>query len=150
MRKARSPDLTDELIEAIVDILDGWSGKLTWELLRTRVRDALGSKYDYSRFTLCEHTRIKKAFDLRKMAVAERTGDGPRIPRDERLRGAFEQIERLKAKVARLSKENDSLLEQFLVWAINAQRNSVPMDVLSKPLEKPHREQSKVKEMRRV
>lgn len=150
MKKSRAPDLTDQLISSIVDVLDGWSGKLTWDLLRTKITEKLGAKYDYSRFTLCEHPRIKGAFDLRKQAACDVPAGGPRVPRDERLRAAFGQIERLKAKAARLEDENGRLLEQFLVWAINAEREGVSMDELNKPLAKPQREQSKVRKMSNV
>lgn len=33
MRKNRAPDLTEERIAVVLDTLDAWSGKLTWDLL---------------------------------------------------------------------------------------------------------------------
>ncbi|WP_198349181.1 hypothetical protein [Ramlibacter pinisoli] len=127
-----------------MEILDGWSGKITWELLCAKISATLGAQYDYSRFTLGDHPRIKAAFDLRKDAARGMPSGGPRVPRDERLRAAFEQIERLKAKAARLDVENRRLLEQFHVWAINAERGGISMDNLNKALAKPQREQSRV------
>lgn len=144
MKKNRAPDLSDQTIASIVDILDGWTEKLTWDLLIAEVAERLGPDYTYSRFTLIEHPRIKTAFDLRKTAVRGLPA-GPRIPRDERLSAAFEQIERLKARLARVEVENDRLLEQFHTWAINAEKAGVSMDKLNRPLAKPQREQSRIK-----
>lgn len=79
MTKSRSKNLDDEAIELIVGILDGWSGKLTWDLLaeaiakRTRVR--------YTRQALDKHCRIKAAFQLTK----ERLSGAPRTARKHKF-----------------------------------------------------------------
>lgn len=150
MRKRRAPDLTDKLVGSIVEVIDEWTGKLTWNLLIDKVAQRLGEEYRYSRFTLDEHVTIKQAFQLRQQASRADPTNGPRVPRDERLRLAFEQIERLKAKNKRLEAENADLLEQFHVWAINAQDAGVSMDRLNKPLAPPRRDQTKVQKVRRI
>ena len=43
--KARARNLGGEDIEAIVSILDGWDGKLTWELLIDVVEQRLSARY---------------------------------------------------------------------------------------------------------
>lgn len=42
MRKRRAPDLTDERIAITLETLDGWRGKLTWELLLGAVETSTG------------------------------------------------------------------------------------------------------------
>ncbi len=141
MRKNRAPDLTDERIAVVLDTLDAWKGKLTWELLLDAVEVSTG--YRYSRFTFAEYPEIANAFSLKKDALR---GTLPRVrgePRDERVRAALAQAERYQAKAARLEAENKLLTEQFVTWAINAERKGVTMDMLNAPLPKPRRDRSK-------
>jgi hypothetical protein len=143
MKKNRSPDLTDERIATVLDTLDGWKGKLTWNLLVDAVETSIGIRY--SRFTFAEYPEVANAFALRKDALR---GTVPRArgePKDERVRAALEQAERYKAKVNRLEAENQLLSEQFVMWAINAERKGVTIDMLNAPLPKPDRARSKVK-----
>lgn len=143
MKKQRAPDLTEERIALVVELLDEWKSKLTWDLLIAKVRDKTG--VTYSRFTFVEHARIAHAFNLRKVALRGLPA-GPRVPRDERLRAALEQVDRYRAKAERLEAENQLLLEQFLTWAVNAERQGVTMDMLNAPLPKPDRDRSKGQE----
>lgn len=141
MKKSRAPDLTDERITAVVETLDDWKGKLTWELLLDAVEASIG--YRYSRFTFAEYPEIANAFSLKKDALR---GNLPRErsePRDERVRAALAQADRYKAKAKRLEAENGLLTEQFVTWAINAERNGVTMDMLNVPIPKPQRDRSK-------
>lgn len=72
MKKQRAPDLTKERIKIVVEVLDGWSGKLTWEALIEKVQEKTG--ITYSRFTFAENPRIAAAFDLRKTGLRELRG----------------------------------------------------------------------------
>ncbi|MEN3277565.1 MAG: hypothetical protein V7631_3355 [Massilia sp.] len=141
MKKNRAPDLTDERIATVIETLDTWKGKLTWELLLDAVEKSAGHRY--SRFTFAEYPEIANAFSLRKDALR---GTLPRArgePRDERLRAALAQVERYQAKLERLEAENQLLTEQFVTWAINAERNGVTLHMLNAPLPKPDRARSK-------
>lgn len=141
MKKNRAPDLTDERIAVVLETLDTWKGKLTWELLLEAVQTSTG--YRYSRFTFAEYPEIANAFSLRKDNLR---GVLPRErgqPRDERVRAALAQAERYKAKADRLEAENQLLSEQFVTWATNAERKGVTLDMLNAPLPKPHRDRSK-------
>jgi hypothetical protein len=141
MRKTRAPDLTSERIAVVLETLDAWKGKLTWDLLLDAVQSSTGIRY--SRFTFAEYPEIANAFSFRKDSLR---GTLPRQrgePRDERVRVAVEQADRYKAKAERLEKENVLLLEQFVTWATNAERKGVTMDMLNAPLPKPPRDRSK-------
>ncbi|MEK2602932.1 hypothetical protein [Burkholderia arboris] len=141
MKKARAPDLTDERIKLLLDTLDGWKGKLTWDLLIEAVRKATG--ITYSRFTFAEYPQIANAFSLRKDALRGTWKVESGAPRDERIRAALAQVERYKAKVERLEAENQLLKEQFVTWAHNAERKGVTMMMLNAPLPKPERDRTK-------
>lgn len=141
MRKNRAPDLTEERIAVVLDTLDAWSGKLTWDLLLDAVQASTG--FRYSRFTFAEYPEIANAFSLRKDSLR---GSVPRErsePRDERVRAALAQAERYKKKAERLDAENKLLTEQFVTWATNAERKGVTMDMLNAPLAKPERDRTK-------
>lgn len=141
MKKARADNLNEERIEKILELLDMWRGKLTWELLIDKLEEEVGIRY--SRFTFQDRTEIVNAFKVRKNALR---GTVPRergAPRDEQVRAALATADRYKAKAERLQDENDLLLEQFVKWAFNAQRRNVSIEQLNAPLPKPNRDQTK-------
>lgn len=141
MKKRRAPDLTQEHITTVLDTLDTWRGKLTWDLLLDKLESAWGHRY--SRFTLAGYPEIANAFAHRKDALRGTLPVSRGTPTDERVLAAIEQAERFKAKAERLEAENNLLLERFVTWAINAQMKGVDMDALNKPLPKPDRDRSK-------
>ncbi|OZB69554.1 MULTISPECIES: hypothetical protein [unclassified Thiomonas] len=141
MKKPRAPDLTEERIQAVIDTLDDWKGKLTWDLLLKKVEEKTGIAY--SRFTFAEYPKIANAFALRKKALSGTWKIDAKSPRDEQVRAALEQVARYRAKVDRLEQENQLLLEQFVTWATNAERKGVTMAMLNAPLPKPNRDRSK-------
>lgn len=141
MKKPRAPDLTTERIELVLATIDGWKGKLTWNSLLEAVEKATGIAY--SRFTLFEYPDIANAYALKKDALRGTFKAEPSLPRDEKVRAALEQVERLQATVNRLKNENMLLKEQFVTWANNAERRGVNMMMLNAPLPRPPRERTR-------
>jgi len=141
MKKHRAPDLTTERLQTVIDILDAWSGKLTWDLLLDAIQQATG--FRYSRFTFAEYPQIANAFAFKKAALRGTWNAAPSEPRDEKVRAAIAQTDRYKSRVKRLEKENQLLLEQFVIWAHNAERRGVTMMMLNAPLPKPPRDRTK-------
>lgn len=142
-RKKRAPDLTEESILKIIELIDDWNGALTWDKLIEKIEDAIG--YSYSRFTLYEYPSIANAFAIKKDSIRRKKEGNSRkfsTPRDERLAAALEQVERYKRKLERLENENNLLLEQFVRWAYNAQNKGISMRMLNEPLPKPERGKS--------
>lgn len=135
----RGKNLTDDAIEQIVRILDGWEGKLTWELLIDVIVTRLHCKY--TRQALHKHERIRAAYALRKESlggqkdVAVSRGAGP-------LADAMARIARLEAENQRLEAENQRLLEQFVVWAYNAHTRGLDKEFLSQQLPRVNRGQT--------
>lgn len=135
----RGKNLTDDAIEQIVRLLDGWEGKLTWEALIDAIVTRLHCKY--TRQALHKHERIRAAYALRKQSLgvqndaAVSRGSGP-------LADAMAHIARLEAENQRLEAENQRLLEQFVVWAYNAHTRGLDKEFLSQPLPRVNRDQS--------
>ncbi len=140
MAQKRAKNLDDAGIKKIVEILDGWSGKLTWELLIDSIELSMHSRY--TRQTLHKHERIYNAFELRKNGIAD--GDGEiRTVRSPELQKALERIARLEAANTRLESENEKLLEQFARWAYNAHTRDLDKDFLNQALPHVNRGQAK-------
>jgi hypothetical protein len=131
MSRVRAKNIGDDDIAEIVSILDGWSGKLGWDLLITAIERRNGNSY--SRQALDKHVRIKQAFVQRKKALAGTDGESRKVSSPE-LQAALDRIQRLAAANDRLTKENNSLLEQFVRWAYNASHFGVGQEKLNKAL----------------
>lgn len=135
----RGKNLTDDAIEQIVRLLDGWEGKLTWDALIDATVTRLHCRY--TRQALHKHERIRTAYALRKESLggqkqaAIRRGSG-------QLTDAMARIARLEAENQRLEAENQRLLEQFVVWAYNAHTRGLDKEFLSQPLPRVNRDQT--------
>lgn len=131
MTQKRSKNLGDAEIKQIVEILDGWSEKLTWELLIDAIELRMYNRY--TRQALYKHERIRHAFDIRKNELSER-GGGVRKVESPQLQIALDRIARLEAENRRLESENNHLLEQFARWAYNAHTRGLDHDFLNRAL----------------
>ena len=112
--------LTDNDIKNIVEFLDEWdlTIRLTWDKLCDALRDSHG--LNHTRQTLQKYQRVKDTFQSVKKHAS---GTVPKKKKvlPSSLAVAAEKIEKLERKNQRINKENDRLLEQFLVWQYNAQ-----------------------------
>ena len=136
MASKRSKNLTSETIEAIVRVLDGWSGKLTWELLIDEVSKRLHQTY--TRQALSSYERIKSAFQLQKGRLPYLKEKSKKLFEPEDI-AESQRNARLVAENSRLENENQRLLEQFVRWAYNAHTQGISEEVLNKALPKVHR-----------
>jgi hypothetical protein len=140
MSRSRARNLDDDAISGIVSILDGWTGKLSWELLIEAIERH--RRVTYTRQALHKHERIKHAFAFRKKAIAEKNGSGiPNVESPE-LQAALERIARLEGENERLESENQRLLGQFACWAYNAHTRGLDHAFLSRPLPSVNRDQT--------
>lgn len=122
--------LTDSRIETVVGVLDGWRGKLTWNLLIDKLEPLIGR---YTRQALDRHQRIKDAYQARKEALSGRE-EGAVSATTQEIQLLLDRIEGLKAKNERLERENNALLEQFVRWAYNAHTQGISQEQLNAPL----------------
>ena len=138
---SRAKNLTDSDIVKIVEVLDGWSGRLSWEMLIDAIEKRMFSRY--TRQTLFKHGRIKDAFTLRTTSLAK-SADRTRKPASSpEMQVAMDRIERLTAENVRLEAENTRLLEQFVRWTYNAGNRSLDQAYLDQPLPRVDREQTR-------
>lgn len=131
--------LTDTKIAAIVEIIDGWTGKLTWQTLLDKIEPKYGR---YSRQALDKHTRIKEAFSEKKKYLRD-GGAGSNSHLSEHDKKSLERIERLEAENRRLRFENNRLLEQFIRWQYNASAKGLDAAQLNAALPEVDRERTK-------
>ncbi len=127
-KRTRAPNLTDAHIAAVVEIIDGWTGELTWRALIDRTEIVLHARY--TRQSLAKHARIQQAFSNYTEREEQKSG---RRPEFELLKG---QIARLEAENTRLERENNNLLEQFARWAFHASQRGLDQNFLNRPLPK--------------
>jgi hypothetical protein len=140
MVQKRSKNLGDAEVRQIVEILDGWSGKLGWELLIDAIELRMFNRY--TRQALYKHERIRHAFDLRKKDISGNDGDVRRVESPQ-LQIALDRIARLEAENSRLESENNKLLEQYARWAYNAYTRGLDHDFLNRALPPVNRGQTR-------
>ena len=121
--------ISDRDIERVVGLLDGWKGKLTWELLCEACRPVINTAP--ARQTLCRFARVKDAFNTAKFRL---NNEQPSINKSLTLRAAVERINRLTAINERQNMENRHLLQQFVVWQYNAHIRGMSDDELNRAL----------------
>ncbi|WHH50897.1 hypothetical protein QFA96_25125 [Pseudomonas sp. Ap32] len=121
--------LTRDDIQAIVNLIDGWDGKLSWEALCDEAAALVGGRP--TRQTLSSHEAIKSAFDHQKELLRSGSVVKKRPPS---LDIAAQRIRRLEAENSRLTAENERLLERFQRWQYNAYKFNVSAEKLDAPL----------------
>lgn len=129
--RRRGKNLGDAEIQTIVEILDGWVGVPTWEALIDDV--ALRLHCRYTRQALHNHERIRMTFVARKRSAISEP-EQPRRRGGKELQAALDRMARLETENARLERENNALLEQFVRWSYNAHCRGLTEDFLNRPL----------------
>lgn len=140
MTRTREKNIDDEAIESIVGVLDGWTGKLTWELFIDAIEKR--TRRRYTRQALHRYERIHLAFVTRKKALGGGSAENADVDMAPELKMALEQVERLTAENQRLKAEQQRLLEQFARWAYNAHSRNLTKEFLDTPLPKVDRERT--------
>lgn len=126
--------ITEKTLPLALHELDKWTGKLTWNSFSERLAKVLGEE-KISRHTLLSYPALVQAFNERKKSLKESEKDAEK---DITLEFAKAEIATLEAKVERLERQNEKLLEQFVRWQHNAyMMPNVDMKVLNKQLDKP-------------
>lgn len=130
--RSRSKNLAESDVDEIVQILDGWTGELTWEALIDAIERRKYARY--ARQTLHKHRRIHEAFALRKKALVRNREQAASMADAPHMQATLQRIARLEAETTRLQAENDRLKEMFLRWAYNASTRGLSQDFLDRAL----------------
>lgn len=130
--------LTERDIGLVVGLIDGWDGKLTWDMLCEAAAKTLESRP--TRQTLNSHRRIKAAFSSKKDLLRS----GVESKRPASLDIAGQRIKRLEHENNRLKAENATLIEQFIRWQYNAYKRGITKQVLEAPMPFIDRDSSEV------
>lgn len=128
-RAIRAPNLDDARILKIVELLDAWSGKLTWELFIVSIEANVGGRY--ARQTLDRHVRIKDAYQQARIRLGEAPAESTEISSRE-IKRRLEDYDRLKNEVARLERENNNYAQQFARWVWNLRAMKITEDQLTR------------------
>jgi hypothetical protein len=112
--------LTDADIALAVRLLDGWTGKLTWE----RYRVLLAAELDgapYTKAGLRKQSRILNAWE-RAQSRLKGSMEAAGVPSngDAAVAQLQQRVQRLLNTIARLEQENQDLLVRFERWSHNA------------------------------
>lgn len=142
MAKVRGKNLDDDAIGLIVGVLDGWSGKLTWDLLIEAVQKRL--RVRYTRQALDKRARVKLAYQVTKARLSKiTTSECPQKLSAAELEAFIQRTNRIEAENVRLRMENERLLEQYVTWAYNAYLKGLTKEYLNTPLTRVDREVTK-------
>ncbi|MDH4765861.1 hypothetical protein OMP44_23495 [Pseudomonas sp. CBMAI 2609] len=121
--------LTNHDILVLVDLIDAWEGRLTWDSLCDRAGEMFG--FRPTRQTLNAHLAVKSAFDAKKNYLKE--GPTP-SRRPSSLSYAEQKIRKLESEVERHKHENERLIERFIRWQYNAQKRGITKAMLDEHL----------------
>lgn len=123
--------ITEENLEDIIMLIKTWEGKLTWNLLCSKVSELLNIK-SIERQSLANYPDIQKAFSQQKQKIKEDAKKEP-VP-NVTMNYLLKQVNNLKAQVQRLEEINERYKQQFIVWQYNAYMHGMTQDALNKPL----------------
>lgn len=127
------PRLRDVDIETAVRLLDGWTGKLTWDRYLAILSTELG--HLYTKPGLRKHARILNAWNMAQRRLKEDISKiGAKEHGDAAVAQSHRKIAVLRAENARLIQENRDLLERFLRWSHNATVAGLSPERLDEPI----------------
>lgn len=140
--KVRAKNIDQATLDHILNILDGWNEKLTWEILIKKIN--LRININYTRQALSQHIQIKQAFQLTKQRLNGKARKKT-IGLDDAQQVLIDRVSKLEAENARLRLENERLLEQFVIWSYNGYAKGLDINLLHSPLPKINREKTILK-----
>lgn len=129
----KAPRMSDQSIEVAVTLLDGWTGKLTWDRYLALLETEIGHRY--SKVAMHNQPRIKSAWLLAQRRLKDaQSSAGMRSQGDAAIAELRRRIDELSARNERLEQENRDLLMRFRLWSHNAVRKGLTESDLNKRL----------------
>lgn len=127
----KAPRLTNEKIDIALKVLDGWTGKLTWDRYLAILELDVGHKY--TKAALLRHPKFKNSWDKKRWEYQEEDNEGTQYG-NKILKTALKKIESLEKEIERLKNDNELLTEKYVVWITNAANKGMTLDELNRPL----------------
>lgn len=121
--------LTVKDIQVIVNLIDTWEEKLTWDAVCDAAAPLIRTRP--TRQTLNSHIRIKDAFGYKKKLLKNGFISSKK---PASLNIAQKRISRLENENQRLIAENSELLLRFIKWQYNAYKHGISKDKLDAAL----------------
>lgn len=130
--------ITENDLDMIEDILQKWSGKLTWDKFAVRVAAAL-DRDSVSKFTLMGYPEIKQAFNRRKETLKEAKSQVIGTLGDVTIDMLINENAELRNQIHHLEEElkaKETLwVEQYRRWQYNlSMMPNVDLSQLDQPL----------------
>ncbi|MCG2607866.1 hypothetical protein LZZ98_04850 [Acinetobacter sp. SM34] len=127
-------------MKIIENILNKWSGKLTWDLFAVSVARAL-DKPSISKFTLMSYEPVKQAFNFRKKTLREAKSTVIASMGDVTIDMLIKENEELRSQISHLKKlleaKETLWIDQYRRWQYNlSQMPNVDLATLDRPLVK--------------
>lgn len=129
-RARRSPNLTPQRIESVIEVIRGWEGRLTWPALIKAVEKKMHCTY--TRQALFNQELIRVAYETYRANNTATIGGGR--PVSAALRAALDRVTRLELELAEVKTREHLLLDQFVRWAYNASTRGLSGAFLDQPL----------------
>lgn len=125
-------------VEAIVNLIHGWSGaKLTWDVICDAAAPLVGKRP--TRQSLNAHEAITTAYKVTKKGLRD---TGPKNPRPGSLKTAAARIAKLERELDQLREENRAFKQQFSTWQYNAYKHGMKEHQLNESLPEIDRERT--------
>ncbi|MCW2393798.1 MULTISPECIES: hypothetical protein [unclassified Sphingobium] len=135
-----APHLSPADIDQAVDMLKGWSSKLTWDLFLRTLAMELPHGHVYSKVAMLKHERIKSAWSEARQRLADEVravgekGHGRTVVAALRAK-----LDEARKDLSEERRRNNELIEQFKRWQYNAERHGIKYSQLDAPLQRPSR-----------
>jgi len=131
--------ISDNDIPIVRSILDGWSGKLTWEKFAESVASQLGIA-SISTYALMSYPWIKQAYRRRKETLREAKANAISEIGDVTIDALIRENEALRNQIIHLKSEYEVrekvFKETFIRWQYNlSQMPGVDISMLDEPLD---------------
>lgn len=136
----RSPNLTPDRIDSIIEIIRTWDDRLTWPALVKAIAEKM--RATYTRQALYNQERIRIAYETYR--ASSNASGVDRRPVPAALKASMERVQRLELENAELRKREALLLEQFVRWGYNAASRGLSEDFLNQPLPPTNRHGNRV------
>ena len=123
--------LTDNDVERILALIEGWKYDLKWEVLVKACEISLGIKT--TRQALDRKQKVKNAFQMYQRTQKLDLSDAS-AARPNDINTAHARIDGFVKKVKKLEYENAALKEKFLIWQYNAEQRGMTEESLNRPI----------------